>query len=132
MQRPEILYSIALAMIPTATMSVIGMKLARALVLAVAAAGAGCGPAGYLRDVTGTAADSVEQAGRVDAARRSPYWWTRSVEYLHKAREEAARANFEAAIRFGQLATAAAQRAKAEATGRGGADEVLPTPEPRP
>lgn len=80
----------------------------------------GCGPVTYLREVTRTATQSVEEARAAGAAKRSPYWWTRAVEYLHKAREEASRADFDAANRFGRLATHAAVRAKADAAAGSG------------
>ena len=74
----------------------------RVLVLLVAATAA-CGPIEYVNQVTRTAATSVDEARAVDAARYAPYWWTRAIEYLHQAREQAAHANFQAANRFGRL-----------------------------
>ena len=47
----------------------------------------------------------------------SPYWWTRAVEYLHKAHEEAAYAHFQAANQFGRLSEDAADKAREEACG---------------
>lgn len=96
----------------------VGKTVARALLIVVAAGSAGCGPVGYLREVARTATTSVEEARALNAAKYSPYWWTRAVEYLHQARVEAARADFEAANRFGRLATEAARHAKAESEAR--------------
>ncbi|MBK9037375.1 MAG: hypothetical protein IPL61_40060 [Myxococcales bacterium] len=100
----------------------------RALVLLVALAA--CGPIEYVSGVTRTAANAVDEARSVDAARFAPYWWTRSIEYLHKAREEAAHANFQAANRFGRLATDAAEHAKVDAIRRAAdpslMDEITP------
>jgi len=68
--------------------------------------------------VTMGASDKVEAARAADAAKWSPYWWTRAVEYQHKAKEEAAHANFEAANHFGRLSEEAATRAREEALRR--------------
>lgn len=85
----------------------------RGIVLALALGA--CGPIGYANDVARTANNAVEEARAVDAANHAPYWWTRAVEYLHKARELGARADFQGANRFGRLATDAAQHATEEA-----------------
>ena len=102
-------------------------RLALALVIA-----AGCGPIGYVSQVTRTATTSVDEARAVNAAKYAPYWWTRAVEYLHKAREEAAHANFGAANRFGRLSAEAAERAKVDAIRRAAdpslMDEITPPP----
>lgn len=101
----------------------------RVLVLLVAATAA-CGPIEYVNQVTRTAATSVDEARAVDAARYAPYWWTRAIEYLHQAREQAAHANFQAANRFGRLSTEAANQAKADAIRRAAdpalMDEITP------
>jgi hypothetical protein len=81
------------------------------LVLACAAA---CGPVTYVGDVR-RASELIEDARAADAARLAPYWWTRAVEYLHRAREVAARADFQGAHRFGELAASAASQAAADA-----------------
>ena len=82
-------------------------------VLAVAAL-AGCGPV----------ATSARSAARRPPSRRparprpskyAPYWWTRATEYLHRAREVAAHADYQGASRFGRLAAEAATRAAADA-----------------
>lgn len=74
-----------------------------------------CGPTAYIRQVTFRADSAVEEARRADAEKLAPYWYTRAVEYLHKARENAARADFEGANRFGRLATESAEKAVEEA-----------------
>jgi len=84
--------------------------------LAVATALAGCGPVLYVGEVTRKASDAVEAARTVHADRYAPYWWTRATQYLHKAHEVAAHADFEGANRFGRLATEAANKATEEAT----------------
>jgi sRNA-binding protein len=76
---------------------------------------AGCGPVAYVNEVTRRADDAVEEARRAEADKLAPYWWTRATEYLHKARENAARADFQGANRFGRLATEAAQQAIVDA-----------------
>jgi hypothetical protein len=79
--------------------------------LAVLALLAGCGPALYVDGVTQTASRRVESARAAGAEKRAPYWFTLAVEYLDKAREDAAQADFQSANRFGRRATAAADRA---------------------
>ena len=84
---------------------------------ALAAAGglAGCGPIRYVGDVTRRASDAVDAARAAQAEKYAPYWWTRATQYLHKAREVAAHADFQGATRFGRLATEAANQAAADA-----------------
>jgi hypothetical protein len=77
-----------------------------------------CGPIEYVSHVTTGASTSVEAARAADAAKWSPYWWTRAVEYLHKAHEEAAFAHFEAANHFGRLSDDAAEKAREESLRR--------------
>ena len=74
-----------------------------------------CGSIVYINDVTRTAGSSVEAARAAEADRYSPYYWTRAEQYLLKARERAAHADFQAANRYGRLAAAAAQLAEQEA-----------------
>ncbi|HEU4726270.1 MAG TPA: DUF4398 domain-containing protein [Kofleriaceae bacterium] len=86
--------------------------------LAVAAAiatGLGCGPIVYVSEVTRHASDSVEAARAANAEKYAPYWWTRATQYLTKAREVAAHADFQGANRFGRLAAEAADQATQEA-----------------
>ncbi len=87
-----------------------------ALALAMLTAGlAACGPIAYVNEVTRRADDAVAQARQAEAEKHAPYWWTRANEYLHKARENAARADFQGANRFGRLATEAAEKAIVDA-----------------
>jgi hypothetical protein len=83
--------------------------------LMLAAALAGCGPVSYVGG-TRTASDAIEAARAVHADKYAPYWWTRATQYLHKANEVAAHADFQGANRFGRLATEAATKAAEEAT----------------
>lgn len=81
------------------------------LALALAA----CGPLRYVSGVSGDASDAVEEARQAKAETLAPYWWTRAVEYLARARHEAAEADWQAANRFGRLAREAAETAVKEA-----------------
>ena len=74
-----------------------------------------CGPIEYVNQVTRRADSAVAAARVAEAETYSPYWWTRATEYLHQARVEAAAADFQAANRFGRLATEAADKAREEA-----------------
>jgi sRNA-binding protein len=76
---------------------------------------AGCGPITYVGDVTHRASDAVDQARAAQAEKYAPYWWTRATQYLHKAREVAAHADFQGANRFGRLAAEAATHAAEDA-----------------
>jgi hypothetical protein len=92
---------------------------------------AGCvGPVGYVSQVTRNASAAVDEARAVNAAKYAPYWWTRATEYLHQARVEAAASDWQAANRFGWLATRAAEQAKADAIRRAAdpklMDEITP------
>jgi len=95
-------------------------RVVLALVIAFAAIGSGpgCGPIQYASTVTYGADNALEAARAVNAAKWSPYWWTRATQYLHKSREEAAYANWQAANHFGQLARDAATKAREEAIRR--------------
>jgi hypothetical protein len=95
-----------------------------------------CGPIEYVNQVTRRADTAVSEARTADAPTLSPYWWTRAVEYLRQARVEAAAADFQAANRFGRLATEAAEKAREEAQ-RAAADpdvreRLLPPPAAKP
>jgi hypothetical protein len=87
----------------------------RIVVIAAVALVAGCGPVTYVGQVTRRASDAVDAARAAQAERYAPYWWTRATEYLHKAREVAAHADFQGANRFGRLAAEAAIQAAADA-----------------
>ena len=82
--------------------------------LALVSALAGCGPVRYVGQV-GRASDAVAAAKVARAETFAPYWFTLATEYLHKAREVAAHADFEGANRFGKLAAEAATKAADEA-----------------
>jgi hypothetical protein len=87
----------------------------RALALAAILALAACGPIEYVNTVTRGADSAVAEARAANAAKWSPYYWTRAVEYLRLARIEAASADFQAANRFGRLSEEAAIKARDEA-----------------
>lgn len=87
----------------------------RLTLFALLAGLAACGPIAYVNEVTRRADDAVDAARRAEADKLAPYWWTRANEYLHKARENAARADFQGANRFGRLAAEAAQQAMVDA-----------------
>lgn len=76
----------------------------------------GCGPIVYVNEVTNHASVEVDAAKRAGAEDKAPYWYTRAVLYLHAAREEAARADFQGANHFGRLAAESARKAQDEAS----------------
>lgn len=88
------------------------LRLAPAMLVAGLAA---CGPIAYVNEVTRRADDAVAEARLAEADKNAPYWYTRATQYLHKARENAARADFQGANRFGRLAAEAAEQAIVEA-----------------
>lgn len=96
------------------------------LALALGATTLGCGPVEYVSQVTRTASAEVAAARTARAERYAPYWYTLAVEYLHKAREEASYADFQAANRFGQRAEEAARRAREIAVERAARAEASP------
>ena len=71
----------------------------------------GCGPVTYINEVTRKAASDVEAARAAQADQYAPYYYTLAVEYLRKAREEAAHADYQTASRLGRNASRAARRA---------------------
>ena len=81
------------------------------LVSGLAASLAACGPIAYVNEVTRRADDAVDSARAAEAEKLAPYWWTRATQYLHKARERAAHADFQGANRFGRLSSEAAGKA---------------------
>jgi len=94
------------------------------LVLCLALGIGACGPIEYVNTVTRRADTAVEEARAANAAKWSPYWWTRAVEYLRQARVEAASADFQAANRFGRLSAEAAEKAREESLRRAGDPEA--------
>ena len=89
----------------------------------------GCGPVGYISQVTFDADNAVAAARAANAEKYSPYWWTRAKEYLYMAREVAGHADYQGANHFGRLAEEAAIKAKAEAETH---PRVEPAKEPAP
>jgi len=73
----------------------------------------GCGPIEYINQVGYRAAGAVSAAKLAQADRYAPYEYTAAEEYLHKAREEAAYAEYEDAIDFGHKAEELADKARA-------------------
>lgn len=100
---------------------------------------AGCGPVEYINQVGIKAASAVSAAKLAQADRLAPYEYTAAEEYLHKAREEAAYAEYEEAIEYGRKSEEMANKGRAIAVARlsqGGASSSA-TParereEPRP
>lgn len=81
------------------------------LVAGIAAVGStGCGAVLYTANVA-PASSSVEQARLAEAETRAPYEFYLSQAYLNKAREEAAEANYQDAIRFAETSEQNATRA---------------------
>lgn len=72
---------------------------------------AGCGSAAHVDLVSRRAQDDLAAARAARAHILAPYWFTLATEYLAKAREEAAEADFRAAGRLAEKASAAARRA---------------------
>jgi hypothetical protein len=73
----------------------------------------GCGPIEYLNQVGAKAASAVAAAKLAQADRYAPYEYTAAEEYLHKAREEAAYAEYQDSIEYGRKAEELANRARA-------------------
>jgi hypothetical protein len=71
----------------------------------------GCGPVTYINEVTRRASGDVEAARVAQADQFAPYWYTLAVEYLRKAREEAAHADYQTANELGRKASVAARKA---------------------
>lgn len=87
-----------------------------------------CGPIEYVNQVTRKASSEVEAARAVSADKHAPYWYTLAVEYLHKAREEAAAADFQSANLFGRRSAKAARKARTLAVERARDPEKRPKP----
>ena len=73
------------------------------------------------------ASSEVEAAKAVRADKHAVYYYTLAVEYLHKAREEAAHSDYQAANRFGKRAAEAARKAREQALERANDPQDLPT-----
>jgi hypothetical protein len=89
-----------------------------AFLLAYSALLAGCGPIEYISQVANKAAPAVAAAKLAQADRYSPYEYTKAEEYLHKAREEAAYAEYQDAIYYGEQAEHFANLARANSVAR--------------
>ncbi|HWN70949.1 MAG TPA: hypothetical protein VNM90_25075 [Haliangium sp.] len=72
----------------------------------------GCGSVLYVNQVTRKASASVAAAKAAEADVYAPYHYTLAVYYLHKAREEAAAADFQAANHFGRMSHQAGEKAR--------------------
>lgn len=72
----------------------------------------GCGPIEYVNQVTRKASSEVAAAKSVEAHEWAPYYFTLATQYLDKAHEEASRADFQAANRFGRKSYEAAVKAR--------------------
>jgi hypothetical protein len=100
----------------------------------------GCGPIEYINQVSVKAASAVSAAKLAQADRLAPYEYTAAEEYLHKAREEAAYAEYQEAIEYGRRSEEMANKGRAIAVARlsqGGGASSAATPsrereEPRP
>lgn len=88
-----------------------GQRVWLAFAVFVTTGAVGCGPVEYIGQVTRRASGAVAEAKAARADQLAPYEYTLAVEYLHKAREEAAHADFQAANRFGRKSSAAAKKA---------------------
>jgi hypothetical protein len=78
----------------------------------------GCGPIEYINQVGVKAAGAVSAAKLAQADRYAPYEYTAAEEYLHKAREEAAYAEYEDAIEYGHRAEDLADKGRAIAVAK--------------
>ena len=88
------------------------MGCLRVVIMAVSLAA--CGPVTYIGEVR-RASDAIDDAKVARAETLAPYWFARANQYLHKAREVAAHADYQAANRFGRIATESAHKAVDEA-----------------
>ncbi|MDH5675719.1 MAG: DUF4398 domain-containing protein [Myxococcales bacterium] len=75
----------------------------------------GCGPALYTA-AEADAAAALERAEEADGARLAPYDLHYAAAHLEKAREEAAEAHYEDALRFARQAKQSADEALARST----------------
>lgn len=105
-------------------------KRGASLLLMLGLCAAGCGPIRYVGNVTSDASGAVDEAREAKAEELAPYWWTRAVSYLERARYEAAEADWQAANRFGKLAKEAADTAITEAAAAAKDPSRRPLPPP--
>lgn len=89
-----------------------GMRVFVLLFVVIATA---CGPIAYVNEVTRRASTAVDAARAAQADKYAPYYWTRANQYLHHARVNAAKSDWEGANKFGRLAAEAADQAVIEA-----------------
>ncbi|MCC6750771.1 MAG: DUF4398 domain-containing protein [Deltaproteobacteria bacterium] len=73
------------------------------LVLAGALLLGGCGPVHYLVQVTARAQRALAEAKTAGAERLAPYHYWSAVTYLEMAREKAGYADYQLAIRYGEI-----------------------------
>ncbi len=94
--------------------------LAKGAVIAMLATpfAGGCGPVEYINQVSFKAASALAAAKEAQADRLAPYEYTAAEAYLHKAREEAAYAQYQDSIEYGRKAEEQAHRARAIALTR--------------
>src|SRR5215831_1224448 len=78
----------------------------------------GCGPVEYINQVSFKAASALAAAKEAQADRYAPYEYTAAETYLHKAREEAAYAQYQDSIEYGRKAEEQAHKARAIALSR--------------
>lgn len=91
------------------------------LLVVVAAPGLGaCGPVLYIGEM-GSAEEALERAREANARWHAPYEYYFALVHLEKAREEAAAASYEDAIRFAKTAQDYGERARQLALGQQGA-----------
>ena len=117
----------------------LGLPSCGLLAALAVALGVGCGPVEYMNQVTLRASSEVAAARAAGADKHAIYEFTMAVEYLHKAREEAGYADYQAAIRLGKTSEQMAREARRISldktrTETGGSDEapdaaVAPVPE---
>ncbi len=85
----------------------------------------GCGPIDYLNTVTRKATRALAEARAAGGEQRAPYEYWSAVEYLHMAKEKAAYADYQIAIRYGEKAETMATDARRLAAER----RAAPKPE---
>ena len=74
----------------------------------------GCGPVRSSASLA-DASSQIEAARQAGAEKQAPYEWTAATLYLHKAREEMGRSQYEYAVDFARKASTYAAQARAAA-----------------